>query len=122
MSQQRPVEDAFKPCGHEPPQGNSQLHGVCIFCYRDRLGAERSIAEGLRNQSAGGTVKVVRGTPEVGEKVVYVTEKWLMGIEAQLDKAEKENSELVHEFEKAEAGWRAQLDVMKKRLQKYEPV
>lgn len=35
------IADIFKPCGHEPPQGNAQLHGVCLFCYRDRLGLER---------------------------------------------------------------------------------
>ena len=29
----------FEPCGHERPQSAAQLHGVCIFCYRDRLGA-----------------------------------------------------------------------------------
>ena len=25
------------PCGHSKPQADSQLHGVCVFCYRDRL-------------------------------------------------------------------------------------
>lgn len=49
-SNQRPVEDAFKPCGHEPPQGNSQLHGVCIFCYRDRLGAFRTQLDESRKE------------------------------------------------------------------------
>jgi hypothetical protein len=29
----------MKPCAHAEPQGASQLHGVCIFCYRDRLSA-----------------------------------------------------------------------------------
>lgn len=28
-------------CGHEPPQSEMQLHGICIFCYRDRLGVAR---------------------------------------------------------------------------------
>lgn len=33
-------------CGHEPPQSSSQLHGVCIFCYRNRLGAaHRDLAQ-----------------------------------------------------------------------------
>jgi hypothetical protein len=27
------------PCGHSEQFSDSQLHGVCIFCYRDRLGA-----------------------------------------------------------------------------------
>lgn len=40
MTPERSV-DNFAPCGHEPQQSSAQLHGVCIFCYRDRLGAER---------------------------------------------------------------------------------
>lgn len=27
------------PCGHARPQAASQLHGVCVFCWRDRCGA-----------------------------------------------------------------------------------
>jgi len=34
------MKNAFRPCGHAPPQSVTQLHGVCIFCYRDRLGTE----------------------------------------------------------------------------------
>jgi hypothetical protein len=31
------------PCPHAEPQTATQLHGVCIFCWRDRCGAlERS--------------------------------------------------------------------------------
>lgn len=29
---------AFEKCGHAIPQANYCLHGICIFCYRDRLG------------------------------------------------------------------------------------
>lgn len=25
-----------EPCGHYPPRSLSQLHGICIFCWRDR--------------------------------------------------------------------------------------
>ena len=32
------MKNAFEPCGHEPAQSAAQLHGVCVFCYRDRLG------------------------------------------------------------------------------------
>ena len=28
----------FAPCIHAEPQADSQLHGICVFCYRDRLG------------------------------------------------------------------------------------
>jgi len=42
------VSDVFAPCGHEPPQGNSQLHGVCVFCYRDRLGKAQAEVARLR--------------------------------------------------------------------------
>jgi len=46
------------PCEHAIPQADSQLHGICIFCYRDRLSAAhrelqifkegaRDIAEGM---------------------------------------------------------------------------
>ena len=39
------MSDAFSPCGHEPLQSASQLHGVCIFCYRNRLGsAQRELS------------------------------------------------------------------------------
>ena len=51
----------FAPCGHEPPQGNSQLHGVCVFCYRDRLGKAQAevarlgmVIEALRHTSTEG--------------------------------------------------------------------
>ena len=27
-----------EPCGHMPPQSTGQLHGICIFCWRDRGG------------------------------------------------------------------------------------
>lgn len=27
------------PCGHSEPRADSQLHGVCVFCWRDRAGA-----------------------------------------------------------------------------------
>ena len=29
-------EAITKPCFHARPQDKSQLHGVCIFCWRDR--------------------------------------------------------------------------------------
>lgn len=29
-------EAVTKPCAHARPQDESQLHGVCIFCWRDR--------------------------------------------------------------------------------------
>lgn len=29
-------------CGHAVAYSDSQLHGVCIFCYRDRLGECRA--------------------------------------------------------------------------------
>ena len=32
------MKNTFEPCGHEPAQSAAQLHGVCVFCYRDRLG------------------------------------------------------------------------------------
>jgi len=55
------VSDVFAPCGHEPPQGNSQLHGVCVFCYRDRLGKAQAevarlgmVIEALRHTSTEG--------------------------------------------------------------------
>lgn len=35
------------PCGHEPPQGAAQLHGVCLFCYRDRLGSAHRLLHEL---------------------------------------------------------------------------
>lgn len=31
-----------EPCIHAVPQSASQLHGICVFCYRDRLGATAS--------------------------------------------------------------------------------
>lgn len=35
------LEPIDKPCGHAEPLSMAQLHGVCIFCWRDRCGAER---------------------------------------------------------------------------------
>lgn len=37
----------MEPCGHAQPQADSQLHGVCIFCYRDRLAEASKRVEGL---------------------------------------------------------------------------
>jgi len=31
-----------KRCPHAEPQADSQLHGVCVFCWRDRAGAIRA--------------------------------------------------------------------------------
>lgn len=41
-------EELTRPCGHERPQAASQLHGVCIFCWRDRAGALRAENEQLK--------------------------------------------------------------------------
>jgi len=53
------------PCGHSAPQAASQLHGICIFCWRDRgaaayqsgIQAERerclTICDTLRGKGAG---------------------------------------------------------------------
>lgn len=53
----QPQQDPMKPCGHEPPQGASQLHGVCLFCYRDRLADLRQVAQGLRGELVKWTEK-----------------------------------------------------------------
>ena len=43
-----------EPCGHLPPQSAGQLHGICIFCWRDRggraftAGHAEGRAEGLK--------------------------------------------------------------------------
>jgi hypothetical protein len=37
-------------CIHAVPQAASCLHGVCIFCYRDRLGALRAENEKMKHQ------------------------------------------------------------------------
>ena len=47
-----------EPCGHLPPQSAGQLHGICIFCWRDRggraftAGHAEGLAEGLK-EAAG---------------------------------------------------------------------
>ena len=60
MSEARP--EWLEPCGHSEPQADSQLHGVCVFCYRDRCGklakqlAEREaeLAKAYHDQQAAG--------------------------------------------------------------------
>ena len=32
------TEAMTEPCGHAEPQALNQLHGVCVFCWRDRAG------------------------------------------------------------------------------------
>lgn len=39
-------------CIHAVPQAADQLHGICIFCYRDRLGAARTESAALRERVA----------------------------------------------------------------------
>lgn len=52
-----------------------------------------TMVSGLEKNGAflkmAGTVKVVRGTPSEGDKVVYVTQKWIDEIEASVKKAGK---------------------------------
>lgn len=44
---------AIEPsCPHAIPQAASQLHGICIFCYRDRLAAVRAENAALRERVA----------------------------------------------------------------------
>jgi hypothetical protein len=37
-----PENELTTPCGHARPQDASQLHGVCIFCWRNRAAALRA--------------------------------------------------------------------------------
>lgn len=39
-------------CLHAIPQAASQLHGICIFCYRDRLASVRAENAALRERNA----------------------------------------------------------------------
>jgi len=53
------MKNTFEPCGHEPAQSAAQLHGVCVFCYRDRLGkaeAERVENNALKQRVAASTL------------------------------------------------------------------
>jgi hypothetical protein len=47
-----PSGELTAPCGHEPPQSASQLHGVCIFCWRNRAAALRAEVERLKKANA----------------------------------------------------------------------
>lgn len=42
----------MEPCGHAQPQADSQLHGVCVFCYRDRLAESHRKNDALRERVA----------------------------------------------------------------------
>ena len=46
------MTDPFTPCIHAEPQADSQLHGVCIFCYRDRLAAATARADAAERDTA----------------------------------------------------------------------
>ena len=39
----------FEPCTHAVPQADSCLHGICIFCYRDRLAQVTAERDRLRD-------------------------------------------------------------------------
>jgi hypothetical protein len=42
------------PCGHAEPQDASQLHGVCVFCWRDRASmVTRRLRAALASSSGG---------------------------------------------------------------------
>ena len=43
-------EAVTKPCAHARPQDESQLHGVCIFCWRDRCAV---LAAAVRRHEPG---------------------------------------------------------------------
>lgn len=46
-------EPIDRPCGHAEPQAASQLHGVCVFCWRDRCGALRRALKAALSSAAG---------------------------------------------------------------------
>lgn len=74
----RQQEAAWAPCGHEPSQGASQLHGICLFCYRDRLGEALRYARREAELHAD-CVKMLLGEHDAH-----------MECHARADKAEKE--------------------------------
>lgn len=58
------------PCPHAIPQAASQLHGVCIFCYRDRLGEARAEVERLRPVLAA--AEAILGYSQTGSDAVFI--------------------------------------------------
>ena len=61
----------LKPCGHEPPQSSSQLHGVCIFCWRDRCGAWKQRAEKAERELADARAEIERLKAELTSANIY---------------------------------------------------
>lgn len=60
-------------CIHAVPQAADQLHGICIFCYRDRLGAARAENAALRERArrfyrADGTFDLLPNEEDVERK------------------------------------------------------
>lgn len=47
------LETLMEPCGHSEPQADSQLHGVCIFCFRDRGAALCKKLDSVENEVLG---------------------------------------------------------------------
>jgi hypothetical protein len=50
-----------QPCIHAIPQAASQLHGVCIFCYRDRLAAAKRRVEVLERVAVAAESTAIAG-------------------------------------------------------------
>lgn len=56
---------AEQTCTHAVPQAADQLHGICIFCYRDRLAAVRAENAALRER-----VKVLERVREAAKYAI----------------------------------------------------
>ncbi len=46
------ADQLLEPCGHMPNQSPAQLHGVCVFCWRDRASALRARVAELERENA----------------------------------------------------------------------
>ena len=74
-----------KPCGHARPQDASQLHGVCIFCYRNRLGTARSRIAELEAELAEAKTEQSR--------LRRMVDQWAPGLSDTIKRAEKAEAE-----------------------------
>jgi len=121
-----------KPCGHSKPQAASQLHGICIFCWRNRGAAA---VEALEKREVGYRGAVAAATERLATRRAKILElkqerdelrisryEWRMRAEseerrvADLGRERDEYKDLLHECRDEVKARHASVDALEQEV------